>query len=120
MKFAYQRTGGPLVRWDGPMAPAVHGRGADARSLGEVESLHVTLPGAPEYIVMGDDQPSNLSTLLILGGLGYLAYSWYKGEQRTSSARQRLAEDVRRGKYERKDASADDMADYYLRRKPRR
>jgi hypothetical protein len=34
MKFAYKRTGGPLLSWKGPAAP-LQSRSADARSLGD-------------------------------------------------------------------------------------
>lgn len=52
-RFAYQRTGGPLIRWGGDRAPgwaSGSGRAADARSLGSYEP--VPRAGGPE--IMGD------------------------------------------------------------------
>lgn len=51
MKFAYARTGGPLLNWSGPTPPSPT-RSGESRALGccGLGEFAVPLPGAPEMV----------------------------------------------------------------------
>lgn len=63
MKFAYARTGGPLLNWSGPTPPSPS-RAGETRSLG---GLPIPLPGAPE-IIGGYEEPQPGAATIHLGG----------------------------------------------------
>lgn len=63
MKFAYARTGGPLLNWSGPTPPSPS-RAGETRSLG---SSDVPRAGAPE-IISGYEAPEPGAATIHLGG----------------------------------------------------
>lgn len=63
MRFAYARTGGPLLNWSG-VTPPSPSRAGETRSLGAYD---VPLPGAPE-IVAGYESPAPGAAVVHLGG----------------------------------------------------
>ena len=93
-RYIYQRTGGPLVRWDG--SPPLQTRASDARSLGSLGSLDeptialpLPRPGSPEPVgcACGARQGVGEVSAKGIGGLalvaiGYFAYQQYKKRRR--------------------------------------
>jgi hypothetical protein len=72
VKFAYQRTGRPLLQW-GLTSPS-QSRGADARSLGSLSgdtlgALPLPLPGAPEPVQFGCSGCTGMGRLTLPGEL---------------------------------------------------
>lgn len=63
MKFAYARTGGPLLDWSG-VTPPTPSRAGETRSLG---ALDIPRAGAPE-IVSGYESPAPGAATIHLGG----------------------------------------------------
>lgn len=80
MKFAYQRTGGPLLSWASGYPPT-QARAADCKSLGAYESYvpAAPLPGAPEMISGISD---SLNSVQSVAGM---AVAGYHGWKRTGS-----------------------------------
>lgn len=79
IRYAYQRTGGPLVQW-GPGPPPRQSQAADARSLGCAACIGdyevLQQPGAPEPILGLGALNLSSDTLIAFGaglGLGFLA-----------------------------------------------
>lgn len=65
MKFAYTRTGGPLLNWSGATPPSPT-RAGETRSLGGF-NVDVPRPGAPE-VVSGYESPAPGAAIVHLGG----------------------------------------------------
>jgi hypothetical protein len=75
--YVYQRRGGPLLDWNGPLGrPPYQARAADATSLGAWAPIR---PGAPE--VIGDDAVADkkvsMTWVLIAGTV-----AWYLFKRR--------------------------------------
>ncbi len=75
MKFAYAKTGGPLLSWASGYPPA-QARAADAKSLGAFEYVPTyALPGAPEVIHGITDTINNVQGIAGALFAGYHGYA---------------------------------------------